>query len=94
MNGNLIHKKSSVGFKIIDGKAFLIFLEASPAANEVFYILNDTGTRIWQLINGKRTRQDIAKMIAEEFGLKTAEAITETVVFIKQLLSKGLAVYS
>jgi pyrroloquinoline quinone biosynthesis protein D len=52
--------------------------------------LNEVASRIWQLCDGRRTVQDIAAVIVEEFDVDAATARTDTAEFVREMLQDGL----
>ncbi len=80
-------KKKRVAFRVIEGEALLVFLDDTAAAGESLYVLNDTATAIWELINGKRTVPQIAAALTKEYEISQKEAVLETQDFIDTLSS-------
>jgi pyrroloquinoline quinone biosynthesis protein D len=58
----------------------------SPVSRE----LNEVATRIWVLCDGRRTVQDIAALIVEEFEVDEATARHDTAEFVREMLQDGL----
>lgn len=65
-----MHKNENTASRIIDGQAVIMTLE-----DNTLHTLNDTGSRIWELCDGQRTIEDIAKVIHEGSWEKTIEGI-------------------
>lgn|GEM_PF-778953 len=49
-------------------------------------VLNDSGTRLWAWIDGRRSAGEIASVLAETFGLEAKQAQAETGDFLQALL--------
>ena len=53
---------NDVAARIIEGEAVIVL----PAQGEVL-VLNEVGSRIWELADGSRTVQDIVRVIVSEY---------------------------
>src|SRR6267142_4561799 len=71
--------------RVFDGEAFIVL----PQFHE-YKILNATGTRIWNLIDGARTESDIAQIIADEYEVTLATALEDVTSFVRDLRTNGM----
>jgi hypothetical protein len=71
--------------RIVDNEAVLVL----PGKGEV-KVLNEVGARIWSLVDGRRSIEEIAKQIFAEFKVSQPEAEQDVADFIQQLLVKGI----
>jgi hypothetical protein len=71
--------------RIVDNEAVLVL----PGKGEV-KVLNEIGARIWSLVDGRRSIEEIAKQIFAEFKVSQPEAEQDVADFIQQLLVKGI----
>jgi|SRR6516162_2007136 hypothetical protein len=55
-----------------------------------YFALNDTGLRIWELVDGRRSVAQIAKVIAREFDLAAADAAGCAQTFLRTLSKASL----
>jgi len=53
-------------------------------------VINETGSRIWALIDSHLSIQQIADLIAEEYDTPADTALNDTVEFIESLLNNGM----
>lgn len=53
-------------------------------------VINDVGSRIWSLIDGTRTINDICLIILEEYDVKAENVSIDGLIFLEELLEKGL----
>ncbi len=60
-----------------------------PHKSEV-KVLNPVGTRIFELLDGKRTIDQIADTIASEFEVEPAQAKADVREFVESLRSHGM----
>lgn len=74
--------------RVFSGEAVII----TPAENTV-RMLNDAGSRIWELADGTRTVAQIAAALAQEFDVDPAEARAGTAAFVDALAAKGLLTF-
>jgi len=56
------------------------------------HILNETGASIWNLCDGKRTIEEIAKIIEEEFEAEDESVLEDVREFVDELEKQGLIV--
>lgn len=75
----------SVVSRMIDGEAVLVH----PGQGKV-RVLNAVGARLWELANGSRTIDEMARALAEEYAVSTGEAQSDALVFCSDLAGRGL----
>lgn len=68
-----------------EGEAFIVV----PGLGE-YNILNGTGTRIWELIDGKRGIEEIVKVIADEFDVSQEDAEKDVREFVEALRERQM----
>lgn len=78
-------KNPEIAHRVLGGEAFLVSLPG-----RILHNLNPTGTRIWELIDGRRPPAQIAMLIAEEFEVAPAVALRDVKKFIAILKKKEL----
>jgi len=54
----------TAGFRIFEGQATIVMPDGS-----YIHVLNEIGSRVWDLLNGQRTESDIVDIICEEFEI-------------------------
>ncbi len=74
-----------VAWREIEGEVVII----SPGSSEV-HELNGTGSYIWGRLDGERTAEEIAGLVAEEFEVEEGKALADTAAFVAELEGKGL----
>lgn len=88
---NKIPKKNSeLAWRTIDNETIIIPLDEQTVDFEKIELLNNTATRIWELIDGKNTLKEIIEKICEEYELERVEAEKEVLSFINKLEKKNL----
>jgi hypothetical protein len=78
-------RHNSVVWRLINGEAVIV----TPSDN-IMHSLNEVGTRIWELTDGKRKLGDVALCLQTEFNVDTKQAQTDTLWFVGCLKKKGL----
>jgi hypothetical protein len=73
--------------RLVDGEAVIILPEEG-----VVRMLNQVGSRIWDLADGTRPVRDIAETIYGEFDVEREQARKEVVEFIQQMVEGELLV--
>jgi len=73
--------------RMIDGEAVIV----TPQKG-VVTVLNETGSGIWQLLDGENTVEDIINAISSEFNVSREEAEKDTLCFIEELIDKDMVV--
>jgi len=80
-------KSEDTASRIIDGEAVIV----TPQKG-VVTVLNETGSGIWQLLDGENTVEDIINTISSEFNVSREEARKDTLDFIEELIEKDMVV--
>jgi hypothetical protein len=70
-----------VAATVVDDHAVVIL-----ADDGIVNVLNPLGTRIWALIDGRRTVGDIAAVIASEYDVRPEVAELDTAEFLQTLV--------
>lgn len=60
-----------------------------PGASSIT-ILNPTGSRVWDLIDGKKTMSEIARIIEREYEVSFEQALDDVREFTSELEAKGM----
>lgn len=78
-------KQKKLAYRVIEGEAFIV-----DAVNETLHNLNETGTRIWQLLEKGKTFDEIVEIICNEFEVSRKEVEKDIKDFLKELEAKKL----
>jgi len=73
--------------RVIDDEAVIVTPQDGMAR-----VLNDVGSRVWQLMDGKNTLKNIIDTIAGEFQATQDRVQEDVLVFIEELQAKRLVV--
>ena len=80
--------ESMVGRKIAD-ELILVPTTQNVADINYIYTLNELGARIWELIDGQRTVEEIRDAIVEEYEVSPDMTEADLIEFIQQLEAIG-----
>jgi len=81
----IVAKAPTTASRIIEGEAVILSMET-----KVLRGLNPVGSRIWELIDGRRSVEEIAHLIIQEFDVQPEEAAKDVRSFVDELLGRGL----
>jgi hypothetical protein len=82
----ILAKAPTSAWRLVAGEAVILSLDT-----KVLRGLNAVGSRVWDLIDGSRTLDDIIDVIAAEFDVARPQAAADVDAFVAELLDKGLA---
>lgn len=82
-------KSPDTAHQIIEGEAVII----TPGQMMV-HVLNVVGSKIWDLADGERNIEDIAKILAEEFDVSYETALKDAVEFTGDLTQKEIMFFA
>lgn len=88
----VVTKNQEALYRIIDGKAVVVPLKKKQAIKEKVIVLNETATRVWELIDGSRSVTDIVLQITREFDIDAARASSKVNAFILNLEKNNLII--
>ena len=81
----IVARNPATAWRVIAGEAVVLALDSKTLRG-----LNPAGSRVWELIDGRRSTEEIAAQLVEEFEVDPARAREEVETFVRQLLSNGL----
>ena len=81
----IVSKSSATAWRIIEGEAVIISLDT-----KIFRGLNAVGSRVWELIDGRRNVDEIVTQIVGEFEVAPEVAARDVGAFVAELLEKRL----
>ena len=80
-------RASHTTFEIVDGQAVIINLNAGT-----YESLNETGSFLWERLDGRATLAEIAAVLAEEYDVASAVTRPDVLDLAQELLGEGLIV--
>ena len=76
-----------VAARIIDGEAVIVLPESSQVN-----VLNEVGSRIWELIDSTRSIGEITEIIVAEYDVTAEQAERDVEEFIQELVENKMLV--
>ena len=83
---HVLVRNDRLSWRVLEGEAVILFPEAGS-----LHRLNQTGTRVWEHLDGERSLATIGTILTEEFEVDLTEALDEVQSLAAQLLDAGLA---
>lgn len=68
------------GFRIFEGQAMVIMPDGS-----YIHVLNEIGSRVWELMDGERSESQIVEILCQEFETDPAEVAKDVKDFLATL---------
>lgn len=81
----VLRKNPNMVTRVIDDETILMPIYKTSDEINCIYTLNKVASRIWELIDGKRTSPDLKKQILNEFEATSEEVDKEMSSFLKDL---------
>ena len=78
-----------VAARIIDGEAVIVLPESGQVN-----VLNEVGSRIWELIDGTHSVSEITEIIVAEYDVTAEQAERDVNEFIQELVDNKMLVLS
>ena len=86
MDENLVLRKNKdMVTRVIEDEVILLPIYKTSDEINCIYTLNKVGSRLWELIDGKKTLGIIKKQVLKEFDTTPQEAAKEITKFLKDL---------
>ena len=82
----ILTRSAGTAWRVIEGEAMILSLDT-----KAFRGLNAAGSRVWELIDGRNSVDEIVEAVVREFDVTRERAAADVGVFVQQLLAKGLA---
>ena len=83
----ILTRSPVTAWRVIEGEAMILSLDT-----KAFRGLNAVGSRVWELIDGRNSVDEIVEAITREFDVTRERAATDISAFMQQLLDKGLVI--
>jgi hypothetical protein len=83
-------KSDNLMTRRIAGETLIVPIRGRVGDLDSIYTLNDIGSTIWQLIDGRRPVSEIAEAISDEYEVTAEEAARDIMLLIESLQEAGL----
>ena len=81
----ILSRSPKTAWRVIEGEAVILSLDT-----KAFRGLNPVGSRVWELIDGRRSVDEIVEVVVREFDVTREQAAADVQAFVRELLDKGL----
>lgn len=83
-------KNTELAWRVIDNEVVIIPLDEQTSNSKKIIFLNESGTIVWEMVNGKNKIKDIIEKIIKEYDVSQKEAEEEVINFINKLRKNNL----
>jgi hypothetical protein len=83
----ILSRSPKTAWRVIEGEAVILSLDT-----KAFRGLNPVGSRVWELIDGRRSVDEIVEVILREFDVTPERAAEDVHTFVRELLDKELVI--
>lgn len=83
-------KETNFVTREIAGETIIVPVRGNVGDLDSIYTLNDIGTMIWQLIDGKKSVNQIIEAICNTYEVTAEQAEKDTIEFLNTLNAAGL----
>jgi len=83
-------KNDKLAWRTIEDETVIMLLANQLEDGEIVNTLNETATRIWGLIDGKNSEEDLTQKIIKEYDIEPKRAGVEVKKFLNILYKKQL----
>lgn len=88
-NNSVPQKSPKIVSRVVDDETVIV-----DPPKGIVTIINNTGSRIWELIDNKRTAGEIASVIKTEYDVSEECAWTDLQEFLADMIQKDLILLS
>lgn len=82
-------RHAQVAARSVEGQEIILYADTGD-----INVLNDVGTRIWELIDGTRSVDDIVAVIVAEYAVTRETAVRDISEFLQDLARREAIVFS
>ena len=76
--------------RTIAGETLLVPIRSGVADLDSIFALNETGSFVWQAIDGSKTVEEIAAAMAEQFEVSPDDAARDVAELVGSMIESGL----
>jgi len=85
-----VRRSSNVVSRVVAHEAIVVPIRRGAADLDSIYTFNESGTKLWSLIENGLDAAALASYLQSEYGLTQAEALADAEAFVKDLTQEGL----
>ncbi len=81
----ILARSESLAWRVLEGEAVILYPEEGT-----LHRLNESGTRVWEQLDGARTLGDIGNGLTDEYEVVATDAVHDLCDLADELVSAGL----
>lgn len=85
-----LEKDPNVVSREIAGERILVPIRAQAADMAAIYVLNETGARIWDLLDGQHSISQIQEILVQEYDVSHEDAGSDIAEMVERLQDLGM----
>jgi hypothetical protein len=85
-----VQRSRNVVSRVVADEAIVVPIRRGAADMDSIYTFNETGTRLWAMIEENRSVPELTAQLQSEFGLSAEKAAADTNKFLADLSEAGL----
>lgn len=85
-----VRRSSNVVSRIVADEAIVVPIRRGAADLDSIYTFNESGTKLWSMIENGLDAAALASYLQAEYGLSQTEALVDAEAFVKDLTQEGL----
>jgi hypothetical protein len=85
-----VRRSSNVVSRVVADEAIVVPIRRGAADLDSIYTFNESGTKLWSLIENGLDAAALASYLQSEYGLNQAEALADAEAFVRDLTQEGL----
>jgi hypothetical protein len=78
--------------RVVADEAIVVPIRRGAGDLDSIYTFNESGTKLWAMIEAGRSAADLASYLLSEYGLTPEQAAADAERFVKELANEGLIV--
>ncbi len=85
-----IRRSQSVVSRVVANEAIVVPIRRGAADMDSIYTFNESGTRLWAMVEANQTASEMAAQLQAEYGLSAEKASADIQQFLADLTDAGL----
>lgn len=85
-----LRRSKAVVSRVVADEAIVVPIRRGAADMDSIFTFNETGTRLWAMIENNQSASDLATHLQAEYGLSAEKAAADTEQFLADLVDAGL----
>jgi hypothetical protein len=85
-----LRRSSNVVSRVVADEAIVVPIRRGAADLDSIYTFNESGTKLWSMIETGMDPSQLASYLQSEYGLSAPQAVMDADAFIKDLAREGL----